>query len=155
MRTMTTALKGTFVIIAALGVFLLGAPRDVLAHGKELTKKKGGPAAVEVGPHGGAAIDIGDGHFELVREPAGALSLYRLDTDLKAIPAEDVDAAQVYALTPGGQTVKFVMTPVRSDSAPVHFSVNPKIDQRGSYLAVVSVAMGEESRNLRFQVKGN
>lgn len=155
MRTLAAALKGTVGIIASLGVLSLGAPRDVSAHGKELTKKKGGSAAVELGPHGGAVIDIGDGHFELAREPAGALSLYRLDTDLKAIPAEDVDAAQVYALTSSGQTVKFVMTPVRSDSAPLHFSVDSKVDQRGSYLAIVSVTMGEASRNLRFQVKGH
>lgn len=155
MRTMAATLKGTFVIVASLGVFSLGAPREAWAHGEQLQKKQGGPASVIVGPHGGAVIDIGDGHFELVRDPAGALSLYRLDIDMKAIPAEDVDAVQVYALTPGGQIVKLVMTPVQSDSVPLHFSVNPNIAQRGGYLAIVSVAMGEESRHLRFQVKGN
>jgi hypothetical protein len=152
---MMAGLKAMLVGIAVLGVLSLGASRDAWAHGKDLAKKQGGGAATfELGPHGGAAIDIGDGHFELVREAAGALSLYRLDTDLKAIPAEDVDAVQIYALTPGGDTVKCAMTAVRSESAPLHFSVTPKIDQRGGYLAVVSIAMGDESRNLRFQVKG-
>ncbi len=155
MRTMAAALEGTCVIVAALGVFSLGAPREAMAHGKQLTKKAGGGAApVELGPHGGAAIDIGNGHFELVRDPDGALSLYRLDSDLQAIPAEDVDAAQVYAVTPGRQTVKLVMTAVRSESLPLHFSTKSAIAQRGGYLAIVSVAMGEEIRNLRFQVKG-
>lgn len=154
MRNLTFALKGLILLTVSLGVVLLGAPRDAFAHGKELEKKKGGgPASVEVGPHGGAVVDIGDGHFELARDPAGNLSLYRLDDDLKAIPAEDVDAAQFYALMPGGQMVKFVMEAVQSASAPLHFSVNPKIKQRGGYSVVISVSMGDESRNLRFQVK--
>ena len=42
---------------------------------------------------------------------------------------------------------------VRSSSEPVHFGASPKIAQPGGYLAVVSVVMGDESRNLRFQVK--
>lgn len=155
MRQVAAALKGTVVILASLGVLSVATPRDAWAHGEQLTKKAGGPAGVEVGPHGGAAIDIGDGHFELVRDAAGALSLYRLDTELNAIPAEDVDGAQLYALTPGGQTVKLLMTPVQSDTVPLHFSVKPNIAQRGGYLAVVSVAMGKKSQNLRFQVKGN
>jgi hypothetical protein len=154
MRTVAASLKGILVIIAVLGVFSLSASREALAHGRALTRKQGEPAAVEVGPHGGAVIDIGNGHFELVRDPAGALSLYRLASDLKAIPAEDVDAAEIYVLKSGGQTVKFALTPVRSDTAPLHFSGKPPIAQRGGYLAVVSVATGEKSRNLRFQVKG-
>ena len=153
MRNITFALKDLILLTVSLGVVLLGAPRDIFAHGKELEKKKGGgPASVEVGPHGGAAIDIGDGHFELARDPAGILSLYRLDDDLNAIPAEDVDAAQLYALMPGGQTVKLAMESSRSASVPLHFSVNPKITQRGGYSVVISVSMGDESRNLRFQV---
>jgi hypothetical protein len=154
MRTMAALLKGILAIMAVLGVFSLSASREALAHGKALTKKQGEPATVEVGPHGGAVIDIGNGHFELVRDSAGALSLYRLDSELKAVPAEDVDAAAIYVLTSGGQTVKFAMSPVRSDTEPLHFSGKPAIAQRGGYLAVVSVAMGEESRNFRFQVKG-
>lgn len=153
MQNMKIALKGLIVLTVSLAVVWLGAPRDSFAHGKPLVKKGGGPAPVEIGPHGGAVIDIGDGHFELARDPAGNLSLYRLDDDLKAIPAEDVDAAQLYAMLPGGQMVKFVMEAVRSGSAPLHFVVDPKITQRGGYLAVISVAMGDESRNLRFLVK--
>lgn len=153
MRNITFALKDLILLTVSVGVVLLGAPRDIFAHGKELEKKKGGgPAAIEVGPHGGAVVDIGDGHFELARDPAGNLSLYRLDDDLKAIAAEDVDAAQLYALMPGGQTVKLAMESSRSASAPLHFVVNPKITQRGGYLVVVSVSMSNESRNLRFQV---
>jgi hypothetical protein len=151
MKNMTCALKGLILLTVSMGVVLLGTPRNVFAHGKELEKKAGGPARVEVGPHGGAVIDIGDGHFELARDPEGNLSLYRLDDDLKTIPAEDVDAAQLYALTPGGQTVKF-MKAVPSASAPLHFAVNPNITQRGGYLAIITVSMGNESRNLRFQV---
>jgi hypothetical protein len=152
MKKMTFALKSLILLTMSLGVVLLGAPRNVFAHGKELEKKAGGPARVEVGPHGGAVIDIGDGHFELARDPDGNLSLYRLDDDLKAIPAEDVDAAQLYALMPGGQMVKFFMKSVPSASAPLHFGVNPNITQRGGYLAIITVSMGNESRNLRFQV---
>ena len=153
MQNMKIALKGLVVLTVSLAVVWLSAPRDAFGHGKELKKKGGGPAPVEVGPHGGAVIDIGDGHFELARDPAGDLSLYRLDSDLKAIPAEDVDAAQLYALMPGGPMVKFAMEAVRSGSAPLHFVVDPKITQRGGYLAVISVSMGDESRNLRFLVK--
>ena len=153
MRNMKFALKGLILLTVSLGVVLLDAPQDAFGHGKELEKKGGGPARMEVGPHGGAVIDIGDGHFELARDPAGNLPLYRLDGDLKAIPAEDVDAAQFYALVPGGQTAKFVMESVRSGSEPLHFAVNPKISERGGYLAVISVSMGDESRNLRFLVK--
>jgi hypothetical protein len=146
---------GLIAVAVSVGGLSLAMSRHVSAHGKELVKKGGGPAAVELGPHGGAVIDIGDGHFELVRDRAGVLSLYRLDTDLKAIPAEDVDAARLYAMVPGGQTVNFPMEAVRSDSAPLHFSINPKITERGGYLAVIGVSMGDDSRNLRFQVKGN
>ena len=153
MQNMKIALKGLVVLTVSLAVVWLSAPRDAFGHGKELKKKGGGPAPVEVGPHGGAVIDIGDGHFELARDPAGNLLLYRLDSDLKAIPAEDVDAAQLYALMPGGPMVKFVMEAVRSDSVPLHFVVDPKITQPGGYLAVISVSMGDESRNLRFLVK--
>ena len=149
------ALKGLIAITVSWGVLSLVVPRYAFAHGKGLVKKAGGPAAVEPGPHGGAVIDIGDGHFELVRDPSGALSLYRLDTELTAIPAEDVDAAQLYAVVTGRQTVKLAMEAVRSGSAPLHFSVNPKITGRGGYSAVIGVSMGDESRNLRFQVKGN
>lgn len=153
MKKMIFALKRLILLTVSLGVVLLGAPRDAFAHGKELEKKKtGGSAAVEVGPHGGAVIDIGDGHFELARDPAGNLSLYRLDDDLKAIAAEDVDAAQLYAFMPGRQTMKFSMEAAASASAPLHFAVNPKITQRGGYLVVISVSMGGEPRNLRFQV---
>jgi hypothetical protein len=108
---------------------------------------------LEVGLHGGAFIYISDGHLELSRYQAGNLSLYRLGDDLKAVAAEDVDAAQLYALMPGGQTVKLAMESSRSASAPLHFVVNPKITQRGGYLVVVSVSMSNESRNLRFQVR--
>ena len=153
MQNMTLALRALMLLTVSLVIVFLGAPRDAFGHGKELEKKAGGPAQVEVGPHGGAVVDIGEGHFELARDPAGSLSLYRLDDDLKAIPAEDVDAAQLYALMPAGQTVKFAMEAVRSGSEPVHFGASPKIAQPGAYLAVVSVAMGDESRNLRFQVK--
>ena len=153
MGNMTFAPKGLILLIVSLGVLLLGAPRNAFAHGAQLEKKGGGPAAVEVGPHGGATIDIGDGHFELVRDAAGNLSLYRLDDDLKVIPAEDVDAAQLYAVIPGGQMVKFVMEAVRNGSEPLHFVVKPNITQPGGYLAVISLSMGNESRNLRFQVK--
>lgn len=153
MRNMTCALKGLILLTVSLGVVLLGAPRDAFAHGEQLEKKAGGPASVEIGPHGGAVIDIGDGHFELARDLAGNLTLYRLDDDLKPIPAEDVDAAELYALMPEGQTVKFVMKAVKSASAPLHFGLNPKITQRGGYSVVIRVSMGGESRNLRFQVK--
>ena len=153
MQNMKIALKRLILLTVSLCVVSLGTPRDAFGHGKELEKKGGGPARVEVGPHGGAVIDIGDGHFELARDPEGNLSLYRLDDDLKAIPAEDVDAAQLYALMPGGPMVKFVMEAVRSDSVPLHFVVDPKITQPGGYLAVISVSMGDESRNLRFLVK--
>lgn len=150
MKKMTFALKS--LISLTLGVVLLGVPRNVFAHGKELEKKAGGPARVEVGPHGGAVIDIGDGHFELARDSGGNLSLYRLDDDLKAIAAEDVDAAQLYALMPGGQTVKLAMQSSQSASLPLHFVVSPNITQRGGYLAIITVSMGNESRNLRFQI---
>ncbi len=153
MRYITLALRGLMVLIVSLGIVFLSTPRNAFGHGKELEKKGGGPARVEVGPHGGAVVDIGHGHFELARDPAGSLSLYRLDDDLKAVPAEDVDAAQLYALVPAGQTAKFAMESVRSGSEPVHFGASPKIAQPGGYLAVVSVVMGDESRNLRFQVK--
>ncbi len=139
------------VLTVSLGFVLLGTPRNAFAHGAQLEKKGGGPASVEVGPHGGAVIDIGDGHFELARDPGGTLSLYRLDDDLKAIPAEDVDAAQLYVLMPGGQMAKFVMEAVRGTSAPLHFAVNPKIAQRSGYSVVITVSMGGGSRNLRFQ----
>ena len=149
------ALKGSIAITVSLGVLWLGVPRYLFAHGKELVKKAGGPASMEVGPHRGAAISIGDGHFELVRDSAGVLSLYRLDDDLKAIPAEDVDAAHLYAVMPGGEMVMSVMERVRNDPAPLHFSVKPNIRQRGGYLAIIGLSMGDASRNLRFQVRGN
>lgn len=153
MQNMMLALRALMLLTVSLGIVFLGASTEAFGHGKELEKKGGGPARKEVGPHGGAVVDIGDGHFELARDPAGSLSLYRLDDDLKAIPAEDVEGAQLYALMPAGQTVKFVMEAVRSGSEPAHFDASPKIAQPGGYLAVVSVAMGDESRNLRFQVK--
>jgi hypothetical protein len=152
MRKMTSALNGVIPLTLSLALLLLGASQDGFAHGEQLEKKAAGPASVEVGPHDGAAINIGDGHFELVRGPAGDLSLYRLDDDLKAIPAEDVDAAEFYALLPGGQTVKAAMHVAQSDSVPLHFSVVPKITLRGGYSVVISVSMGNQSRNLRFQV---
>jgi hypothetical protein len=153
MQNMTLALRALMLLTVSVGIVSLGAPPDAFGHGKESEKKGTGPARVEVGPHGGAVLDVGDAHFELARDPAGTLSLYRLDDDLKAIPAENVDVAQLYALMPAGQTVKFAMEAVRSGSEPVHFGASPKIAQPGGYLAVVSVAMGDESRNLRFQVK--
>src|SRR5438046_4084335 len=106
MQNMMLALRALMLLTVSLGIVFLGAPPDAFGHGKELEKKGGGPTREEVGPHGGAVVDIGDGHFELARDPAGSLSLYRLDDDLKAIPAEDVDAAQLYALMQAGQTVK-------------------------------------------------
>src|SRR4051794_28730868 len=153
MQNMRLALRALMLLTVSLVIVFLCAPRDALGHGKELEKKGGGPTREEVGPHGGAVVDIGDGHFELARDPAGSLSLYRLDDDLKAISAEDVDAAQLYALMPAGQTGEFAMEGVRSVSEPVHFGASSKIAQPGGYLAVVSVAMGDESWNLRFQVK--
>ena len=155
MRRMAIALKGLIAVTVSLGILSLVVPRYAFAHGKGLVKKAGGPSAVELGPHGGAVVDIGDGHFELVRDAGGALSLYRLDIEMQAIPAEDVDAALLYAMLPSGQMVTFVMAAVPSGSAPLHFSVNPKITGRGGYSAVIGVSMGDESRNLRFQVKGN
>ena len=146
--------KRSLAVAVALASLLLGRADEVFGHGKELEKKKGASGTQEVGPNGGAAVDIGDGHFELVRDPRGALALYRLDEDLKLIPAEDVDAVQLHAITPDGKVLNFEMQKAGSGSVPLHFGVDPKIKGSGGYLAVVSVSMSNESQNLRFQVKG-
>lgn len=152
MQNIKLMLKRVVFLSFSLSFLLLGVPRDTFGHGADLKKKEGGPAGVEIGPHGGAVIDIGDGHFELTRENGADLSLYRLDEDLKTIPAEDVDSAELYVLLPGGKVVNLAMHSSQSASEPLHFVVSPKITARGGYLAVVSVSMGKESRNLRFQV---
>lgn len=146
--------RRSLAVVLTLVSLLLAPADEVSGHGKELEKKKGASGAQEVGPNGGAAVDIGDGHFELVRDPRGALSLYRLDDDLKLIPAEDVDAVQLHAVMADGKLLNFEMQKAGSGSALLHFSVDPKIKGSGDYLAVVSVSMGDESQNLRFQVKG-
>jgi hypothetical protein len=46
------------------------------------------------------------------------------------------------------------MEAVWIDSAPLHFSINPNMTQRGGYLAVIALSIGDASWNLRFQVKG-
>ena len=84
MQNMTLALRALMLLTVSVGIVSLGAPPDAFGHGKESEKKGTGPARVEVGPHGGAVLDLGDAHFELARDPAGTLSLYRLDDDLKA-----------------------------------------------------------------------
>jgi hypothetical protein len=53
MQTMTLALRALMLLTVSLSIVFLGAPRDAFGHGKELEKKGGGPARVEVGPHGG------------------------------------------------------------------------------------------------------
>lgn len=157
MRKRSGIVKGLLALVVAMGLLWIGGTRELSAHGKGLVKKGGGPAVVELGPHGGAVIDIGDGHFELVRDPDGALSLYRLDSELTAIPAEDVDAAELYVLGPAGPPTRFVMTAVKGvdEKTPFHFRAAPKVAARGGYLAIVAVGMGEVSRNLRFEVTGN
>ena len=49
MRYITLALRGLMVLIVSLGVVFLSTPRNAFGHGKELEKKGGGPARVEVG----------------------------------------------------------------------------------------------------------
>ncbi|MEO8505075.1 MAG: hypothetical protein ABI609_14340 [Acidobacteriota bacterium] len=132
-------------------VLLLVTP-PVFAHGAALEKKSGGAAARERGPHGGAVLDIGDGHLELARDGTGALSLYRLDDSLAPIPAEDVDSAIVHALLADGTTANWSMDKIGSAPEQSHFSVTPAA-VRGGFLAVVTVAMGDEVHNVRFQVK--
>jgi hypothetical protein len=146
--------RRSLAVVLTLVSLLLAPADEVSGHGKELEKKGGAAAAQEAGPNGGAVVDIGDGHFELVRDSSGALSLYRLDEALKPIPAEDVDRAQLHALTADGKLLNFEMQKAGSGSATLHFSVDPKIKGSGNYLAVVSVSMSNESQNLRFQVKG-
>jgi hypothetical protein len=145
--------RTSLAVLVTLTLLLLAPAHEVFGHGKELEKKGGAAAAQEAGPHGGAVVDIGDGHFELVREPSGVLSLYRLDDALKLIPAEDVDRAQLHAVTADGRLSNLEMQKAGSGSVPLHFSVDPKIKGPGNYLAVVSVSMSNESQNLRFQVK--
>lgn len=137
-------------VVVVLALQAAGAPL-AYGHGAALEKKGSGPAAQERGPHGGAAIDIGDGHFELVRETEGTLSLYRLDDDLHSIPAEDVDSAALHAVFPGGEVSTWGMDKLGTEPDPAHFSVTPKGVSRG-FLAVVTVVMGGEVQNLRFQV---
>lgn len=150
---MTSTFRGQLLIAMCAAALSLVAPRAALAHGKELEKKGGGPARAEPGPHGGAVIDIGDGHFELTSDGAGNLSLYRLDDSLKVIPAEDVDSAQIYAMLPGGKSMTFAMQAVTSAVAPLHFVAKSGITARGGFLAVISVAIAGQTQNLRFQVK--
>ena len=121
------------------------------AHGASLEKKASGPAAQERGPNGGAVIDIGDGHFELTREGDATLALYRLDDDLHAIPAEDVDSAVLHAGLPSGVVSTWPMEKVGAEPNLVHFSVTPKGSTKG-LLVVITVAMGEKNQNLRFLV---
>ena len=147
--------QGFIRLALVLGIVSMGFPGFVFGHGKELEKKAGGKAVQEAGPHGGAVIDIGDGHFELVRESNGALSLYRLDGELKVIPAEDVDAAVIHVLGPDRKVVIANMAKVGgSESVPLHFSIGPLLKGSTGFTAVISVSMGEQSQNLRFLVKG-
>lgn len=153
---MTKLNKTVGRIVSILVLVSLGFASLAFGHGAALEKKSAGGGAVqEAGPHGGAVIDIGDGHFELVREADGALSLYRLDDDLKVIPAEDVDAAEVHAVGAGQQIVTSAMTKAGGDaSSPIHFSIAaPQLKSLKAYMAVVSVSMGGVSQNLRFLVK--
>lgn len=153
---MTTQPRSIYQIACFVAIVSLGFPTLGFGHGKELQKKKGGSAVQEAGPHGGAVIDIGDGHFELVREDDGALSLYRLDVELNVIPAEDVDAAEIHAIGPDKELFKAAMTKAGGNaSAPLHFYIaSPQLESLKAYLAVISLSMGEESQNLRFLVKG-
>ena len=138
-----------------LSVVGLSFPGLVFGHGKELEKKAGGAVVQEAGPHGGAVIDIGDGHFELVLESSGALSLYRLDGELTVIPAEDVDGALIHMVGPDNKVVSASMAQVGgSGSEPLHFSIVPMLKSSTGFMAVISVSMGDESQNLRFLVKG-
>ena len=147
--------QGCIRLAFVLGIVSAGFPGFVFGHGKELEKKAGGAAVLEAGPHGGAVIDIGDGHFELVRESSGALSLYRLDGELKVIPAEDVDAAVIHMVGADKKVVSASMARTGgTDSAPLHFSVVPTAKGSTGFMAVISVSMGEQSQNLRFLVKG-
>lgn len=153
---MTTQCRSISQIACIVAIVSLGFSTLGFGHGKELEKKKGGPAVQEAGPHGGAAIDIGDGHFELVREADGALSLYRLDGEMTLIPAEDVDAAEIHAIGPNKELFRAAMTKIGGTaSAPLHFYIaSPQLKSLKAYMAVISVSMGEESQNLRFLVKG-
>lgn len=149
-----TEIRRLLAVLLSLVALLLIPASEASGHGKELEKKTGAPGEQEIGPNGGAVVDIGDGHFELVRDPSGALALYRLDGDMKLIPAEDVDAVNLHAVTADGKISSFEMQKAGSGSAPLHFVIDPKIKGSGDYLAVVSLSMGDESQNLRFQVKG-
>ena len=152
---MIVRFRGFSRLALILGIVSLGFPGLVFAHGKALEKKAGGSAVQEAGPHGGAVIDIGDGHFELALESNGALSLYRLDGELKVIPAEDVDGALVYMVGPDKKVVSANMAKVGGGgSQPLHFSIVPTLKSSTGFMAVISVSMGEESQNLRFLVKG-
>ena len=46
------------------------------------------------------------------------------------------------------------MQAARNVSAPLHFSVDPKVMQQRGYTAVVSVLIGNQPLNLRFEVEG-
>ena len=153
---MTTKHRSIYQIACIVAIVNLGFPTLGFGHGKELEKKKGGPAVQEAGPHGGAVIDIGDGHFELVREADGALSLYRLDGELKVIPAEDVDAAVIHAIGTDKELMSVAMTKSGGNaSAPLHFyGASTQLKTLKAYMAVISLSMGEASQNLRFLVKG-
>jgi hypothetical protein len=138
-------------ILVATAVWTM--PASLRAHGNQLQTKRGEPVAVEVGPHGGGVVDVGDGHFELVRDPSGALSLYRLDANLLALAARDVRTAQLYILTTSEDALEMPMQAVDSDGAPRHFGIDPGIRRRADYMAVVSVSMGGRPTNLRFLVE--
>lgn len=154
---MRSIVRNTFTTLAvAAAVAWIAGSGDLSAHGKGLVKKGGGPAPIEIGPHGGAVIDVGDGHFELTRDGDGALALFRLDSDEKVIPAEDVDSAELYVLTPSGPPGRAAMAAIKGtdEKTPLHFRAAPTAGIRGGYLAIISVTMGETSRNLRFEVTG-
>lgn len=138
-------------VTALLALLALVDAPSAYGHGATLQKKGSGQAAQERGPHGGAVIDIGDGHLELVRKSAGAFSLYRVDDTLHAIPAEDVDSAVLHAVLPGSEASNWAMDKIGAAPDPAHFSVTPKGVTRG-FLAVVTVVMGDKVQNLRFQV---
>ncbi len=152
---MTKLNKAVGRIVSIVVLVSLGLATLAFGHGAALEKKGGGGVVQEAGPHGGAVIDIGDGHFELVREADGALSLYRLDEDLKVIPAKDVDAAEIHAVGAGQEIVTSEMTKAGDDaSSPLHFSIaSPQLKSLKSYMAVISVSVGGASQNLRFLVK--
>jgi hypothetical protein len=154
---MMTRLSKTFSrIVSSVALVGLGFATLAFGHGAALEKKSGaGGVAQEAGPHGGAVIDIGDGHFELVREADFSLSLYRLDDDLVVIPAEDVDAAEIHVAGATQEVVTSAMIRAGGDaSAPLHFSIaSPQRRSLKAYMAVISVSMGGASQNLRFLVK--